>query len=92
MVVHAEQNVLLFSGANARGGTLYVHGKPICPRCAVLIVQAGLKRVVGIQPDPRANPESDTHKSGKTSLQMFAEAEIEFVPLDPKINFAKEVA
>src|SRR6516225_8843209 len=35
MVVHAEQNVLLFSGANARGGTLYVHGKPICPRCAV---------------------------------------------------------
>ena len=85
MVVHAEQNVLLFSGANARGGTLYVYGKPICPRCAVLIVQAGLKRVKGIQPDPTANPDSDTHTSGLTSLKMFREAGVDFVPLDPKI-------
>src|ERR1700674_2387101 len=67
MVVHAEQNVLLFSGANARRGTLYVYGRPLCPRCAVLIVQAGIKRVVGIEPDPKANPDSDTHKSGLTS-------------------------
>ncbi len=89
MVVHAEQNVLLVSGASARGGTMYVYGKPVCPRCAVLIIQGGLERVVGIQPDPESNPGSDTHKSGQLSLKMFKEAKVAFTPLDPKILLAK---
>lgn len=85
MVVHAEQNVLLSAGSRARGGTIYVFGKPVCPRCAVLLIQADVRRVVGIQPDPDRNPGSDTHRDGKISLQMFHEADIEFSPLDPKI-------
>jgi len=78
MVVHAEQNALLCAGSRSRGGTMYVYGKPVCPRCAVLIIQAGIKRVVGIQPDPENNPESETHKTGITSLDMFREANVEF--------------
>lgn len=85
MIVHAEQNALLCARSGARKGTLYVFGKRVCPRCAVLIDQAGVKRVLGIQPDPKANPDSDTHKSGVISLTMFDEAGIEFVPLDPAI-------
>jgi dCMP deaminase len=85
MIVHAEQNVLLCARSGARKGSLYVFGKPVCPRCAVLIIQAGVKRVLGIQPDPKANPDSDTHESGVISLTMFDEAGIEFVPLDPAI-------
>jgi dCMP deaminase len=85
MVVHAEQNTLLSSGSRARRGTLYVYGKPVCPRCAVLIIQAGVKRVLGIQPNPLRNPTSDTHKRGQISLDMFKEAGVEFMPLDPKI-------
>lgn len=85
MVVHAEQNVLLCSGARARGGTIYVFGKPVCPRCAVLLIQAGIARVIGIQPDPKKNPNSDTHKDGIISLKMFQEADVKFTPLDPKI-------
>lgn len=85
MVVHAEQNTLLCSGSRARRGSLYVYGKPICPRCAVLLIQAGVRRVLGIQPDPSRNPESDTHKKGRISLDMFKEAGVEFIPLDPKI-------
>src|SRR5271165_1136751 len=67
MVVHAEQNTLLCSGSRARRGSLYVYGKPICPRCAVLLIQAGVKRVLGILPDPTRNPGSDTHKKGRIS-------------------------
>jgi dCMP deaminase len=85
MIVHAEQNALLCARSGARKGTLYVFGKPVCPRCAVLIIQAGVKRVLGIQPDPKSNPDSDTHESGVISLTMFGEAGIEFVPLDPAI-------
>lgn len=89
MVVHAEQNTLICSGTQARNGTLYVFGKPVCPRCAVLIIQARIKRVVGIQPDPDKNPDSDTHRDGQTSLKMFAEAGVAFAPLDPKILLLK---
>ena len=82
MVVHAEQNVLISAGDRARNGTIYVYGKPVCPRCAVLLIQAGVKRVIGIQPAPEKNPESDTHTKGKISLGMFEEAGVEFVPAD----------
>jgi dCMP deaminase len=85
MVVHAEENALICAGTRARGGTMYVFGKPICPRCAVSIIQAGVKRVAGIQPDPAKNPESDTHKTGVISLKLFNEAKIEFSQLDPAI-------
>jgi dCMP deaminase len=90
MIVHAEQNALLCSGSRAREGTIYVFGKPVCPRCAVLLIQAGIKRVAGIQPDPAKNPGSDTHKSGLISLKMFAEADVRFTPLDPKILLPKK--
>jgi dCMP deaminase len=85
MVVHAEQNTLLCSGSRARRGTLYVFVKPVCPRCAVLIIQAGVSQVFGIQPDPERNPRSDTHRRGQISLDMFEEAGVVFMPLDPKI-------
>ena len=51
MVVHAEQNALMFAGDRAEGGTLYVHPLPPCARCAVMIIQAGIGRVVCDQPD-----------------------------------------
>ena len=82
MVIHAEQNALLSAGARARKGTLYVYGKPVCPRCAVLIIQAGVKRVVAEKPDPKQNPDSDTHRDGGLSVKMFKEANVEFVRVD----------
>jgi dCMP deaminase len=82
MMVHAEQNALLCAGARARNGILFVYGRPVCPRCAVLIIQAGIKRVVGLQPEPDKNPDSDTHKSGVISISMFNEAGVVFVPFE----------
>ncbi len=51
MVVHAEQNALMFAGDRAEGCVLYVHPLPPCARCAALIIQAGIVRVVCDQPD-----------------------------------------
>ena len=51
MVVHAEQNALMFAGDRAEGCTLYVHPLPPCARCAVMVIQAGIIRVVCDQPD-----------------------------------------
>ena len=51
MVVHAEQNALMFAGDRAEGCVLYVHPLLPCARCAVLIIQTGVGRVVCDQPD-----------------------------------------
>ena len=47
-VIHAEQNALMFAarlGHSTDGATLYVTHSP-CSKCAQLIAQAGIKRVV----------------------------------------------
>ena len=50
MTVHAEENALIVAGRSAEGATIYVHGKPVCPRCAGSIIQAGVARVVAMDP------------------------------------------
>ena len=50
MIIHAEQNALFIAGSAAEGGDFFVWGKPICSRCAGLIIQAGISRVVAEDP------------------------------------------
>ena len=74
MVVHAEQNALMFAGDRAEGATLYVHPLPPCARCAVMIIQAGIKRVVCDQLDFEHERWGEVAKIADT---MFREAQIE---------------
>lgn len=76
LVVHAEQNALIAAGSRAAGATLYVWGKPVCARCAGSIIQAGIKRVVALNPDS-VPVDSKWHKTGKVSHQIFLEAGVE---------------
>ena len=71
MVVHAELNALLFAGNAAEGATLYVYPLSPCARCAVTIIQAGIKRIVAPQQD------FDHERWGKTlkfAHDLFIEA------------------
>jgi dCMP deaminase len=76
MIVHAEVNALIAAGSRARGSTIYVWRKPVCARCAGLIIQAGVKRVVALTPEavPR---ESKWYETGKVAEQMFREVGIQ---------------
>lgn len=53
LVVHAEVNACLDAGRDSEGGTMYVWPSlmvpNICPSCAKVAVQAGIKEVVGLQ-------------------------------------------
>ncbi len=71
MVVHAEQNALLFAGRQAEGCTLYVTPLAPCARCAVIIIQAGIVRVVAPKPDFEQEKWGDQAKIADT---MFREA------------------
>lgn len=50
MTVHAEPNAILFAARNLCGTTIYVTHHP-CSRCAALIVQSGISRVVTREPE-----------------------------------------
>ncbi len=73
LVVHAEVNAIIAAGSRAFGSTIYVWGKPICARCAGSIIQAGIKRIVALQP---GDSNSKWDRSGKTAYDMFIEAGI----------------
>jgi dCMP deaminase len=76
IVVHAEQNALIAAGSRTTGSTLYVWGKPVCARCAGLIIQARVRRVVAPSPET-VGVESKWYNTGKIAHQMLAEAGIE---------------
>jgi dCMP deaminase len=91
MVIHAEQNALLFSGQMAKDAIIYVAGKSVCSRCAGSIIQAGIRRVVAR--DPEAMPDKeiqsgriDWKESGRLAVQMFDQAEVSFCPSDDYDN------
>ena len=55
LVVHAEQNAILNAGHRTEGATIYVYpafGRPpLCSNCAKSVIQSGILRVVGYQPE-----------------------------------------
>ena len=74
MIVHAEQNALVSSGGvSFLGSELYVTPLPPCARCAGLIIQAGIKRVIC----PRASSNKELWiKQAKIAEEMFEEAKV----------------
>ena len=78
MVVHAEENAILIAGRAAECGTLYVYGKPVCSRCAGVVIQAGIKRVVAVL--PKDGTVSHWDNVGLTAIHMLTEARVIIVP------------
>ncbi|MGD9800791.1 MAG: cytidine/deoxycytidylate deaminase family protein [Parvularculaceae bacterium] len=95
MVVHAEENALLSAGERARGATLYVHGLPVCARCASSIIQARVLRVVAEMPIcesltsaamEKALSQAPEHTNwnalGELAMKMFHESNVSFVGME----------
>lgn len=77
LIVHAEMNAIYnatYNGVSLDGATMYVHGLPCCNKCALGLIQTGIKRVVmkGNPNDPRWN------ESWKLSMELFTETNIEW--------------
>lgn len=75
-IVHAEQNAIIAAGSRSEGATLFVWGKPICARCAGSIIQAGIKRVVALNPKSLPS-DSNCRETGIYADEMFTEAGVE---------------
>lgn len=74
MVVHAEINAILNAARSVDNATLYCTFFP-CPRCAAVIIQAGIRRIVTVP-----NASDDRYKEQRQlSEEMFREAGVAFI-------------
>lgn len=79
IVIHAEENAILFAGRAARSCHIYVVGKPVCVHCALLIIQSRITRVIAVKPD--FSVDSKWNEPGKRALDLFDEAGVEFLEI-----------
>jgi dCMP deaminase len=72
IIVHGEINAILSANKSVEGCTLYTVPFEPCPRCAGLIIQSGIIRIVAPQ-----NTNSRWEEDFIVSRQLFKEADIE---------------
>ena len=71
IIVHAEVNAILFSNKTLDRCTMYTWPFQPCPRCAGLIIQSGIRRVVSI-----VNRNPRWVEDFSTARQLLLEANI----------------
>ena len=76
MVIHAEINAILFAKQDLHGCTIYTYPYQPCSRCASVIIQSGIRRVVTTRQIPGRWQESFEIANG-----LFNEANTEFIQL-----------
>jgi len=77
LVIHAEENALLFARQDLRGGTAYVWPMPPCSRCAAKLAQVGIVRVV-----TRAPSDEQRERWGESfalAQWVYEQAGIEYI-------------
>ena len=76
MIIHCEINALISAAQDVYGCTLYTWPFLPCSRCASVMIQAGIKRVVA-----PVNTIERWWENLKLSRSLFAEAGVEVVEL-----------
>lgn len=72
IIIHAECNALMFARTELTGYTIYTYPFMPCPKCASMIVQAGILRVVSYN-----NMPDRWMQDFKVSEDIFKECEID---------------
>jgi len=85
IVVHAEINAIASARQSVVGCTLYVTPLHCCSRCASVIVNAGIKRVVSFC----GHTTNDWHESFKLSKTIFDSAGVETLQINDEPAFVK---
>lgn len=72
-VMHAEANAIMFANTDLTNHHLYCTLMP-CARCAAMIIQSGIDKVVAKVDDERLLADEDTRRSHTEALRLFKEA------------------
>ena len=80
LVLHAEENALLFAQRSLDGCTIYTWPFPPCTHCALLIIQSGIKTIVA--PTLRGELKERWGKQVAEAKKLFKEARVEWINID----------
>lgn len=84
LMIHAEENAMIFAKRDLSGCTIYVTHPP-CPRCASKLIQEEIKRIVYI--NPSTDFLSRWADDLKLSQEMYREGDVSVTGYDiEKIN------
>lgn len=83
MIIHAEANAILFAHQRMNGMTLYTTPFQPCSRCASLIIQSGISRVISYE-NGEQNRWADSFKLAK---ELFDESEVQLILLNKVYYF-----
>lgn len=78
IIVHAEMNAILFANVPIQGFTLYTYPFEPCSRCASVIIQTGISRVVSL-----SNKEDRWEANFEISRNLFKEAGVKLEYYEP---------
>lgn len=81
IIVHAEVNALMFANKSVEGCTLYTWPFQPCSRCAGLIIQSGINRVVSV-----VHSDERWKKNFQLSSKLLSEAGIELEIMDGEVQ------
>ena len=84
MIIHAEINAILFAKVDLTGTTIYTWPFPPCCRCAAVIIQSGIRKVVA--PAPSGALEDRWAEELRVAKLMYSDAGVELVEVsnDPQ--------
>jgi dCMP deaminase len=93
MIVHGEMNAILFANKSLEFCTLYTYPFMPCPRCAAMIIQTGIERVVSYNNMPERWKEEFElsqllFKESCIQLDLYDEPEIGCGDKCKKINLS----
>ena len=75
VVIHAEQNALLFAKQGLVGCTIYTAPLTTCAHCAASIIQSGITKVVSV----RREMNTKWDESAKVAAQLYKVAGVELI-------------
>lgn len=79
LTIHAEKNALLRARQDVRGCTLYVWPMPPCAQCAAAIIQAGIRRIVTIEPTEEQYDRWGAHWDLADEMYRHADIDLEMI-------------
>lgn len=74
IIIHAEINAIMFANRSLKDCVLYTYPFEPCSKCASIIIQSGISKVVS-----KPNTEERWEESFKISRKLFHEAGVELV-------------
>lgn len=81
LMLHAEENAILYAKQDLSGCRIYIAGLPPCVHCASMIIQSGIKEVYFKNLDPNKKVSEFWQSNLKLATEILTKAGVKIIEL-----------